>query len=103
MFVDMYKAGGQWAHKGSEKIIKIVASRDEMDTFIKGANKVIVSKEDRYEGFRNHILNDWKPYSPYTDAEKEAFQSEPAYILKLYERDFVNITVFWFWLCSYFE
>lgn len=103
MFVDMYKAGGQWARSDSEKIIKIVATKEEKDSFVAGATKVITGDGERYNGFKNHVLNDWKTYAPYTDEEKEAFKDRPAYILKLYERDFVNMAVFWFWLCSYFE
>lgn len=103
MFVDMYKAGGHFAHKNSEKIIKIVANEKEKASFISGATKTIFSDNGRYDGFKNHVLYDWKLYTPYTDEEKAVFKDEPAYILKLYERDFVNITVFWFWLCSYFR
>ena len=103
MFVDMYKAGGPYAPGNSEKIIKIVATGKEKASFISGATKVITGGEGRYDSFKKHILEDWRSYVPYTDEEKETFKNEPAYILKLYERDFVNVTVFWFWLCSYFE
>lgn len=103
MFVDMYKAGGHWSRHDSEKIIKIVADQEEKNTFIAGAKKMIISDEGRYDSFKNHVINDWKPYIPYTDEEKKEFKDKSAYILRLYERDLVNVTVFWFWLCSYFE
>ena len=102
MFVD--KAGGHWAKSNSEKIIKIVASEEEMEAFKSGARVTFNGvKPDRYDGFIRHVLEDWRPYEPYTEEEKKTFKDEPAFILRLYERDFENVVVFWFWLSSYFR
>ena len=96
----MYKAGGPYARKDSEKIIKIVASEKEKDCFIAGAMATII--DERYNRFKNHVINDWKEYTPYTDEEKEYYKNEQPYILRLYESDFENVVVFWFYLSSYF-
>lgn len=102
MFVEMYKAGGHWSRSNSEKIIKIVVNKIDMEMIKSGIEKLMNTElmDDRYLGFKNHILNDWKQYTPYTDTEKEAFKDEPAYILKLYERDFENVTYYWCVLLS---
>lgn len=101
MFVELYKSGGHWAPRNSEKIIKIVANEREKNDFIAGAEKTI--NTTYYNDFKKHVINNWQNYIPYTEEEKKAYKEEQAYILRIYERDFENIIALWFYLCSLFK
>ena len=99
MIVDINKANGIFAPKGSEKIIKIVMDEEEKDSLIEGAKKVL-KIDDSYDAFVKHITTSWKKYEPYTEEEKAEFKNKEAYIIKIYEKYWFDMIWMWAVLVS---
>ena len=96
MIVDIYKVGGMFAPRDSEKAIKIVANEQEMDNFIQEAKTVLSQYEPPCSDFIKYITTSWKEYEPYTEEEKQEFKNKKAFILKLYERNLFDLV--WTWI-----
>ena len=94
MIIEMYKVGGHFARADSEKAVKVVASDEEVDEFVRG---VMLSADDGCDpDFLDHVTNGWRPYKPYTEDEKAAYPDGDARFLILFERHFPALTAMWF-------
>lgn len=103
MFVKKCKVKARKPFDGDENGIKIIATKNEKDAFLLGAEKVHQTGDARYSRFMDHVLIDWKKHVPSTQEEEEAFDGEQAYSLELNQENLTDVVSFWFWLSSYFE
>jgi len=94
MKIEIYKINGPYA-PNCQKAIKIIATKDDKDSFIKGLQHVLKC-DDSYKDFVDFCTKSWKKYKPCTDEEKEEFKDKNVFILKIYEKYWIDLVWMWF-------